>query len=113
MSISACLVPVHYGEGPITIAAVDPSAVRDFCIAWNDYFTETIDSAIWTLPVGLVKGPETVYPTLSYRGAVYTNVCVCRISGFLENQSYTISCLASTVSGQEDTRSFIVPCEVQ
>jgi len=78
----------------------DPSAELDYAIDWEDWLegTDTIASAIWTVPTGLVLEAQTETDTVS---AIW-------LSGGVLGLKYNVACLMTTTDGRIDERTFTI-----
>lgn len=90
-----------------------PGSTLSAGLWWQDVIErgDTLSSITWTVPTGLTKVSEGISTTaLIDNGVTYAagEVAVVRISGGTVDTDYTITCTATTASGDVDQRSIIV-----
>jgi hypothetical protein len=78
----------------------DPSALLDYAIDWTDWLetTDTISSAVWTVPTGLVLEDQTETEF----------VASAWLSGGVVGTKYNVACLITTTAGRLDERTFTI-----
>ncbi len=77
----------------------DPDATLDYRMDWSAWLgTDTIASALWTIPTGITSALQTNT----------TTTATVRLSGGTASSMYTVTCTILTVSGQQDQRSIVL-----
>lgn len=78
----------------------DPQAVLDYAIDWSDWLEidDTIASAEWTVPTGIVSDKEEESDTAA----------VIWLSGGTLGEKYSIACKITTTEGRTDERTIQV-----
>ncbi len=80
----------------------DPDAELDYAVDWSAWLgTDTIASAVWTLPTGLTQPRPS-----SVDGAVAT----VWLAGGTSGVTYTVTCRVTTAAGRIDDRSHRIIC---
>lgn len=75
----------------------DPDAVLDYTIDWTAWLSgDTISSAVWAVPTGLVKDQQSETATAA---TVW-------LSGGTADAEYVVTCHIITAAGREEDRSF-------
>lgn len=87
---------------PIKGWAHDPDAILDYTISWADWLAtgDAIDSATWTVPVGVTKVSQVETTTLA----------TIEVSGGTAGTSYDLTCHIVTTDGREDDRTIRLYC---
>ena len=79
--------------------AKDPDATLDYTIDWSLYLgTDTIVTAVWTVPLGLTKVAESKTTTA-------TTVW---LSGGTAAAEYQVACRITTAAGRIDDRTIAI-----
>jgi hypothetical protein len=80
-----------------------PNAKLDYGFDWSEWLEtgDTLATAVWTVPTGLVNEAEDLNDTIA---AVW-------LSGGTAGESYEVVCLVTTTEGRIDERSFVIVCE--
>ncbi len=87
-------------DGTIYIV-VRPGENRPYGIDWTSKFgADPVVSAVWTIPEGLTAGLQQIDGQITRK----------KIGGFVDGESYYISCLANTQSGSSLPSGFYMIC---
>ena len=79
--------------------AKDPNAVLDYAIDWGNWLgADNIATSVWTVPSGLVQGPQTIDPTFK----MATIWLSCGTAG----QTYTLHNRITTTGGRSNDQTF-------
>jgi hypothetical protein len=78
----------------------DPSALLDYAIDWEDWLegTDTVASAVWTVPTGLALEDQIETDTVS----------TIWLSGGVLGTKYNVACLMTTTDGRIDERTITI-----
>lgn len=75
------------------------NAAKDYKIDLSRWLgTDTLSSAVWTVPVGITKDAESITG----------KTAVIKLSGGTKGKTYSISCFVQTTDGNSDTIAFRV-----
>lgn len=90
----------------------DPSANLPYAINWADWLTnedDTLATADWTVPAGLVKGDEEIAAGVTKDGDTVPNAkAIVWLSGGTAGTTYRVSCRLTTAGGRVDDRSLSI-----
>ncbi len=80
----------------------DPDAALDYGVDWSAWLgTDTIASAVWTLPAGLTQPRPS---------SVAGGIATVWLAGGTSGVTYTVTCRVTTAAGRIDDRSHRIIC---